>query len=215
MGVSKWLEKKVSEAHESGPDFSPVSEWPGLNVVLRPVSELVAYARNAKRHNPEQIAKIAAAIREWGWTNPVLVDEAGQIIAGHGRVLAAKSLGLKEVPVAVAQGWSEAKKAAFVLADNKLPEGARWDETMLAFELDAIADAGFDIALTGFDTDPQPPARGSKRKSGVSELSAPEYAPTFWISLRGPLQDQARTLDAIKMALGAPGEVEIEMGVTE
>lgn len=189
---------------------------PGLNAVLRPVAELVPYARNAKVHSPEQVARLAAAIQEWGWTNPVLVDEGGQILAGHGRVLAAKSLGLEQIPVAVAEGWSDERKAAFILADNKIAEGATWNETMLAFELDAIASIDADLAaLTGFDLDPPTPARGAKRKSGVQELATAEYNPQFWISLRGPLGDQARTLDAIKKALGAPGLVEIEMGVTE
>src|SRR6187402_2647405 len=94
--------------------------WPADAVERRPVASLVPFARNARSHSDEQVAQIAASIREWGWTVPVLVDEVGTIIAGHGRVLAAQRLGLAEIPVMVAAGWSEAKRRAYVLADNKL-----------------------------------------------------------------------------------------------
>lgn len=94
--------------------------WPADAVERRPLAALTPYARNARTHSDGQVAEIAASIREWGWTMPVLVDEAGGIIAGHGRVLAAQSLGLTEVPVMVARGWSDAQKRAYVLADNKL-----------------------------------------------------------------------------------------------
>ena len=109
--------------------------WPADRVERRPVAELVPYARNARTHSPTQIAKIAAAIEEWGWTNPVLVVEAGSIIAGHGRILAAKKLGIAEVPVMVAAGWTEAQRRAYVLADNRLALDAGWDENLLRSEL--------------------------------------------------------------------------------
>lgn len=114
---------------------------------------LVPYARNARTHSEEQVAQIAAAIREWGWTMPVLVDEAGGIIAGHGRVLAARLLGLDDVPVMVARGWSEAQRRAYVIADNKLALNAGWDSTLLALELDDLGSAGFDLGLAGFAAD--------------------------------------------------------------
>ena len=85
--------------------------WPADAVERRPVASLLPYARNARTHSEAQVAQIAAAIREWGWTVPVLVDDAGQLIAGHGRVLAAKALGLLDVPAMVARGWSEADLA--------------------------------------------------------------------------------------------------------
>lgn len=130
-----------------------------------PVGELVAYARNARTHSDEQIDQLAASMREWGWTNPVLVDDAGGIIAGHGRVLAATRLGMSEVPVLVARGWTEAQKRAYVIADNKLAMNAGWDEEMLAEELAAISGMDFDLDLVGFSleelaellpNDPQP-----------------------------------------------------------
>ena len=94
--------------------------WPADRPERWSVSRLVPYARNARTHSDAQVAQIAASIREWGWTTPILVDEAGGLIAGHGRVMAARQLGITEVPVVVARGWSEAQKRAYILADNKL-----------------------------------------------------------------------------------------------
>jgi len=117
------------------------------------IDKLIPYARNARTHSEEQIGQLAASIKEWGWTTPVLVDEQGSIIAGHGRTLAAQKLKMKEVPVMVARGWSEAKKRAYVLADNKLAMNAGWDNEMLALELAEIAELGFDLDMLGFDPD--------------------------------------------------------------
>lgn len=99
------------------------------------ITKLVPYARNSRTHSDEQIGQIAASIKEWGWTTPVLVDEDGSIIAGHGRTLAAQRLKMTEVPVMVAKGWSDAKKRAYVIADNKLAMNAGWDDEMLALEM--------------------------------------------------------------------------------
>ena len=124
--------------------------WPADAVERRPVAALVPYARNARTHSDAQIAQIAASIREWGWTTPVLIDEAGGIIAGHGRVLAARTLNLPDVPVMVARGWSDAQKKAYVLADNKLALNAGWDDALLRVELEDLKFDGFDLGLTGF-----------------------------------------------------------------
>jgi ParB-like chromosome segregation protein Spo0J len=88
----------------------------------RPIGPLRPYERNARKHSPEQIAQIAASIHEWGWTMPVLVDEQDLIIAGHGRVEAAKLIGIDTVPVIVARGWTEAQRRAYAIADNRLTE---------------------------------------------------------------------------------------------
>jgi len=117
------------------------------------IEKLIPYARNARTHSDEQVRQIAASIKEWGWTTPVLVDEDGGIIAGHGRTMAAKRLGMREVPVMVARGWSDAKKRAYVLADNKLALNAGWDDSMLALELKELGETGFDLDLTGFSLD--------------------------------------------------------------
>ena len=125
-------------------------DWPADQVERRSVSALVPYARNARTHSDEQVAQIAASIREWGWTVPVLIDEDGGLIAGHGRVLAARKLGLAEIPVMVATGWSEAQKRAYVLADNKLALNAGWDADLLRVELADLQAFDFDLGLTGF-----------------------------------------------------------------
>jgi hypothetical protein len=115
------------------------------------IDKLTPYARNSRTHSDEQISQLAASIKEWGWTMPVLVDEDGSIIAGHGRTLAAQRLKMTEVPVMVAKGWSDAKKRAYVIADNKLAMNAGWDEQMLALELGELSDLNFDLELTGFN----------------------------------------------------------------
>ena len=127
-----------------------MTQWPADQVERRSVSALVPYARNARTHSDEQVAQIAASIREWGWTVPVLMDEDGGLIAGHGRVLAARKLGLAEIPVMVAKGWSEAQKKAYVIADNKLALNAGWDLELLAVELEDLQGLNFDLMLTGF-----------------------------------------------------------------
>jgi len=114
------------------------------------IKKLVPYARNSRTHSEEQVSQIAASIKEWGWTTPVLVDENGGIIAGHGRTLAAQRLKMTQVPVMVARDWSDAKKRAYVIADNKLAMNAGWDNEMLALEMGELAELGFDLDLTGF-----------------------------------------------------------------
>jgi ParB-like nuclease domain len=124
--------------------------WPADKVERRSVASLVPYARNPRTHSPEQVDQIAASIREWGWTVPVLVDEQGGLIAGHGRVMAAKLLGLEEIPVMVAAGWTEAQKRAYVIADNKLTLNGGWDDELLKVELGDLKALDFDLALMGF-----------------------------------------------------------------
>lgn len=126
------------------------SAWPADQVSRRKVAELVPYARNSRRHSPEQVSQIMASIREWGFTIPVLVDESGTIIAGHGRVMAAQRLGIEEVPTMVARGWSKAQKAAYTIADNQLAMNGEWDEELLRVELGDLREQGADLALLGF-----------------------------------------------------------------
>jgi DNA modification methylase len=121
-----------------------------LRITSRKVDDLIPYARNSRTHSPGQVAQIAASIREFGWTNPVLVDGENGIIAGHGRVLAARKLSLDEVPVIELSHMTETQKRAYIIADNKLAEQAGWDAELLALELGDLKAEGFDLDLLGF-----------------------------------------------------------------
>jgi DNA modification methylase len=125
--------------------------WPADKIERRNVEDLIPYARNARTHSDEQVAQIAASMKEWGWTNPVLIDEEGSIIAGHGRVLAARQLGITDVPCMVARGWTDAQKQAYRLADNQLAMQADWDNDLLKVELGELRELDFDLDLIGFD----------------------------------------------------------------
>ncbi|HXF87903.1 MAG TPA: site-specific DNA-methyltransferase [Xanthobacteraceae bacterium] len=116
-----------------------------------PIDRLIPYARNARTHDDDQVAQIAASIIEFGWTNPILVDAEGGIVAGHGRLLAARKLDLDTVPVVVLGHLTPAQRRAYVIADNKLALNAGWNDELLAAELHALNGDGFDLALTGFD----------------------------------------------------------------
>lgn len=128
-----------------------MNNWPASKVEMRNVSELVPYANNSRTHSPQQVDQIAASINEWGWTVPVLVDEKGMLIAGHGRIMAAQKLGIEKVPTMTAEGWTETQKKAYVIADNKLALNADWNMELLSVELQELQELDFDIQLTGFD----------------------------------------------------------------
>lgn len=157
MGTEKTEMKPKRPAPDAGPKAS--AEQDALDTRLAPaitqaaLDTLIPYARNARTHSDEQVAQIAASIREFGFTNPVLVDGEGGIIAGHGRVLAARRLGLTEVPVIRLDYMSEAQKRAYIIADNKLALNAGWDDELLALELGELNDLGLDLAITGFAED--------------------------------------------------------------
>src|SRR6185295_1105307 len=150
-----------------------MKSWPADRVERWPIERLVPYARNARTHSEAQVEQIAASIREWGWTNPVLVAEDGTIIAGHGRVLGARKLGIKEVPVMVAGGWSEAQKRAYAIADNKLTLNGGWDEELLGLELGELEVLGFDLDLIGFSED----ERAALTAQGTEGLTDPDAVP--------------------------------------
>jgi hypothetical protein len=147
------------------------------HIQIWPVERLVPYARNARLHSDTQIAQIAASIREFGFTNPILVDGACGIIAGHARLAAARTLGLAEVPVIVLDHLTEVQKRAYILVDNKLAENAVWHEEMLAVELQTLAAEAFELSLTGFsDTELDRLLAQIEAEPLVEEDSAPVAA---------------------------------------
>jgi ParB-like chromosome segregation protein Spo0J len=141
--------------------LTPAPDWPSqfsghkmpdlLPYRLAPIESLIPYARNARTHSDEQISKLAGSIREYGFTNPVLIGADGGIIAGHGRVLAAQRLGWTEIPVLEAAHLTEAQRRAYVLADNRLALDAGWDTELLRIELGDLQAVDFDLSLTGFE----------------------------------------------------------------
>lgn len=147
-----------------------------LKVVYRAVSELIPYARNARTHSVEQVARIAASIKEFGWTNPILIDGSNGIIAGHGRVLAARKLGLEKVPTIELSGLTEAQKRAYIIADNRLALDAGWDEEMLKLEFAELEKEGFELSKTGFsDEEINEMMAGLDREvDGVEDVETPE-----------------------------------------
>ena len=123
-----------------------------IEIQYKATEDLIPYARNSRTHSAEQVAQIAASIREFGWTNPVLIDGENGIIAGHGRVLAAHKLGETQVPTIELRYMSDTQKRAYIIADNKLALNAGWDSEMLALEIEDLKDAGFDLDVLGFDS---------------------------------------------------------------
>jgi len=138
------------------------------------IATLIPFAKNSRTHNDAQVAQIAASIKEFGFTNPVLVDEANGIIAGHGRVLAARKLNLEQVPSIRLAHLSESQKRAYVIADNKLALNAGWDNEMLALELGELGDLGFDLDLTGFTAEEIAALTPEQIKPGLTD---PDDAP--------------------------------------
>ena len=123
-----------------------------MEIIYKKVDELIPYVNNARTHSKEQINQICASINEYGFTNPILIDEKGMIIAGHGRLMASKQLEMEEAPCIELKGLTEAQKKAYIIADNKMALNAGWDEELLKLELENLKELDFDLDLTGFDT---------------------------------------------------------------
>lgn len=149
------------------------------------LSSLIPYARNSRTHSPEQVAQIASSMKEFGFTNPVLIDEQGGIIAGHGRVLAAQKLGIEEVPAIELSHLTETQKRAYVIADNKLALNAGWDDEMLRLEFDELKEAGFDLELTGFTLEEIDGLQINEITEGLTDEDAVPEAPENPVSKLG------------------------------
>ena len=122
-----------------------------MKITQKKVTELIPYVKNSRTHSDEQVAQIAASIKEFGWTNPILIDGDNGIIAGHGRLLAARKLGHKEVPTIELKDFTEIQKKAYIIADNRLALNAGWDNEMLTIELNDLLADGFALDILGFD----------------------------------------------------------------
>ena len=146
-----------------------------LAIAYMGVDGLIPYARNSRTHSADQVAQIAASIKEFGFTNPVLIDEDGGIIAGHGRILAARKLRMDLVPTILLEGLTETQRRAYVIADNKLALNAGWDDDMLRVELESLRDADFDMTLLGFGD--QELADMLAADEGTEGLTDPDDAP--------------------------------------
>ena len=129
----------------SPPDITPAE------VQEVTLTKLIPYVNNAKIHTEDQVLKLASSIREFGFLNPVLIDKDYNIIAGHGRVMAAQKLNMESVPCLFIEGLTDAQRKAYILADNRLGELAEWDMKLVNIELEALKDMDFDIELTGFE----------------------------------------------------------------
>jgi len=183
-----------------------------------PIERLIPYARNARTHSDAQVAQIAASIAEFGFNNPVLVDSAAGIIAGHGRLLAARKLLLTEVPVIVLDHLNDAQKRAYILADNRLAELAGWDDEMLRIELEALRDVEFNYQLTGFDE--KELARLLAAQTAIAGLTDEDDAPALpaeavvrtgdvWLlgSHRLLVGDATQVTDVQRLTAGEPADL--------
>ena len=156
-----------------------------MKISQHKVDELIPYARNSRTHSDAQVAQIAASIKEFGFTNPVLIDETGSIIAGHGRVLASRKLNLVSVPCIQLSHLTEAQKKAYIIADNKLALNAGWDDEMLAVELIDLKDMGFDLDLTGFNTDEIDALLAPVETEGLTDEDAVPEVPEAPVTVLG------------------------------
>lgn len=148
-------------------------------------AKLVPYARNSRTHSDEQVAQICASIKEFGFTNPVLIDGEGVIIAGHGRTMAAQRLDMKEVPCLRLGHLTDAQKKAYVIADNKLALNAGWDDEMLAIELRELKEGDFDLSLTGFDDDELAALLAEAVEEGLTDEDDVPEAPEIPVTVEG------------------------------
>lgn len=154
-----------------------------MEIVYKNVNDLIPYVNNTRTHSEEQINQIASSIKEFGFTNPVLIDAQGGVIAGHGRIMGAKKLNLTEVPTIVLSNLTEAQKKAYIIADNKIALNAGWDEDLLQLELMALDELGFDYSNLGFDFD-----------IDIEELDDEDFEPNIKTGDREPIRNMTFTV---------------------
>lgn len=142
-----WLKNKFLK------DEKELTEMPDLTITYKPTSDLIPYINNSRTHSDDQVTQIASSMKEFGFTNPVLIDEDGGIIAGHGRIMAAKKIGLDNVPTITLNGLTDAQRKAYIIADNQLPLNAGWNLDLLKLEIENLQELDYDLSLLGFEDD--------------------------------------------------------------
>ena len=162
-----------------------MSEFPDYKKVS--VEKLIPYARNSRTHSAEQVDQIAASIKEFGFLNPIITDGENGIVAGHGRVMAAKKLGLKELPCIDASHLTETQRRAYIIADNKIAINSDWDTEMLRVEFDELKEADFDLELTGFSLDEINALTPDELVEGLTDEDAVPDAPEKPVSVLGDI----------------------------
>ena len=172
--------------------------------------DLIAYARNARTHSAEQVQQIATSIETFGFNNPILIDEHNQIIAGHGRVMAAKQLGLDTVPCIRLLWLDDAHRRAYILADNKIAENSGWDQAMLESELEDLAALDIDAMLLGFDFPEE--LQNAKPAAAKPAVETAEVNDVFWINITGPLKNQHQALDKLREVMASLEPVTVTLG---
>lgn len=174
-------------------------------IVNRSVEELIPYIRNSRTHSDAQVAQVAASIREFGWTNPVLIDGENGIIAGHCRVMAARKLDMDEVPCIELAGMTDTQKRAYIIADNQLATKGEWSDELLQVELEALHEDGFNMDLLGFDADELAVAMGLEGDQDAppdDTYSKKIKAPTYEIKTEKPevssLYNDTKTAELVR-----------------
>jgi ParB-like chromosome segregation protein Spo0J len=183
-----------------------------IKVEYRSLSSLHLNERNARIHSAEQVAEIARSIERFGFVNPILVDKQSVIIAGEGRFSAARKLGMDEVPVIELAGLTEEQCRALALADNRITLNSAWDEELLRTELEALRTAGEQIEGLGFDADELKNLLVTDLAPVVIDIPVGDINDRFWISVRGPLKDQAVALQRLTEMMTDMPQVEVEIG---
>ncbi|MCP4595747.1 site-specific DNA-methyltransferase [Neptuniibacter sp.] len=192
-----------------------------LNLTYQPVGDLIEYINNSRTHSDEQVNQVAASIKEFGFTNPILVDGENGIIAGHGRLMAAKKLGLDKVPTIELSHLSDAQKKAYVIADNKLALNAGWDNDLLALEIQGLDELGFDLELLGFSDDELQEFKLDEEVEGLTDEDQVPDVPAEAISREGDLWllgnhrvlcGDSTSMDAIDRLMGG---VKVDMIFTD
>lgn len=222
--ASKRATRSAPPAPPASAPLPPLDAAPP-QVALRTVDSLIPYARNARTHSEEQIAQLSGSIAEFGWTNPILADERG-IVAGHGRLMAARklydagqrvrlpdgrTLPIGTVPVIDCSGWPDAKRRAYVLADNKLALAAGWDSALLLAELDALVEDGIDVAMAGFSVDEIAAMRDGWQTDFAAVDRTLAAASRCRLVVSAPVEAEPALRAALEAAIASSGIADVEI----